>query len=1315
MPLITEDQSISAQGATMSGIAQPGDEEKESPYSGLDLAAAALRQNNVVSNAPQLISDAVASFDDVYDPNFDPLSDDQVAGYEQFADRFIDSRSSAESQRIKERINTELEDREVIRQAGWGGVAASIAAGAIDPVTIASMAVPLLGTGSRGARILQGVNASIGLDSAQEAILHQEQSLRTLGESAINVGAGALLTGALGRLATRISKKDFGGMTEEVRRWTDGIAPSMDSVESTAGAARVGFGTSIEEESVAKGGQSLLKALGFSNPLARVMQAKSKRARILMQEIADVPFLLNKHLQGVATPRSAEGAIKAEQATRYRLINETDAAWREHKLAGGKLARGEFAEQVAGALRRGDKHPNAAVEKVAQSYRKYFDESRKALQDNDLIPDPVKIDQAKLEEEAVESYFKVQEKQLFTDYLARTRAAINEGRAGVGGDAVQAGDAAGRIQSELERALAVSTDIRDTGLSDSAARVETAQETYDAAVSAARRDLDGTFEAARKEAELALDATGEANRNVADQLALGTDVAKHVRTLSIEKAEAMLEAAQREHQKLSRKVRSELPLDKARIEILKSKLGIEAVRREVAKAIQAARKEYTAVTAKLKAQNPKAELPAKSDRATNRSLREFRRAQASARRELEAARKAEERVARQERRRFLLASRGAKKTAMREIDKIEVAGLDDFRKRATNVASGETDADPAVNELAKLVKDREGGKLASRVAVPKTRVTQAPVGAKSYLPRLWDHQKIRSNRIAFEAALRDWFGRSHDIAPEEVDAAVADVIDTVNGSLRDHAQIATGFVGKTGSLKSRTLNVPDEILEPWLVNDIEKIMDSYIRTVTPQLVLKKKFGDLDMRQQMQDVRDEYVAMRERAKTDKAKAAVTDEMEKVLADIQAVRDLLMNRYGKPADPDSLLVKTGRLVRSWNYIRSLGGQVFSSFPDAGRIVSRHGLVKTTAKIGRLITDSKLRNLTKAEAHRVGTALEWVLNTRGDTLAEIGDEMVTSRLDRVMRRESNRFSRVTGMASWNSALKTLAVGLEQDAIVRAAKGGKLSKFQTGQLASLGIGERMTVRIGKQINDHAVDADGLFRANTEAWADREAADAFEGALLKSADQFVLTKGVADVPLFMSKDMGKTLFQFKSFGMAAVNRLLIPMAQGLAHGDIATINGAWMMLALGALANTARDYAAGYKPVTDPTRIAIEAFDRAGFTAFMAEPLDYASSMFGGPRFGRFTSQSPEEQLVGPAIGAAFDVTETVRKAFTKGDELDPELKADDVYRFRKLLPYQNLFYLRRLVNALEGEFSEGIGAEGAGAKSFAERVTETKELNRN
>jgi hypothetical protein len=1076
MPLVPYEQAIAERGATATGIAQPSDSAVESDVAMLDLAAAALRQNNIAANLPDILSDAFARLDDPgHDGDYDPLSDAELAGFERHAMRFIGSATPAETSRIKGRIRQEERDREVIAQAGGAGLAASIAAGVVDPVTLASMAVPLVGTGSRLARVGKMVGTSIALDTAQEAALHAEQELRTARESLFNIGAGALLTGALGTLATRVPRAEFNALARDAKAVSKGAAPDLGPVESTGGAARVGFGTTLDDETVAAGGETLLKSVGQISPLGRLITSPAKRSRILLQELADMPFKLKKHERGIASPDSAESEILGARAQQYDLIRSTDAAWSEYMaapaIAGGKkLRRGEFDVEVAVALRRGDVHAEPAVRKAAKAYRTYFDQSRKELEQAGLLKNPQEEATKRLQESAVDRAFQ-------------------------------------------EQSLAL------------------------------------------------------AKRHNAKRVKAGKD---------------------------------ELALNE--------------------------------FMGRAKPASPDPELKAAYE--------------LSAKRE-----------------------------------------------------SG---------ELLAEIEKKAGGKIQAPAMARSTK------GAASYLPRVYDHAKIRADRIGLQDALRAYFTNSRAVADAEVDNAIDATIDTISGVLRGHAQIDDGFVVPAGPLRGRVLNVPDEVLEPWLVSDINQIMTSYIRTVTPQLVLQRRFGDVEMTQALTDVRDEYNVLRARASTNDAKAAVTERMQADLRDLQAMRDRLLGTYGVPADPDSALVKTMRVFRAVNYLRLLGGQVLSSLSDAGRVVARHGLARTGAKLARLVSSPSLRKLTAKEAHRLGTALEFVLDTRSDTLADVGDELVGSKLDRVLRRETSRFSRITGMASWNAALKTLAVGLEQDAIVRAAQRGNLTGFKRAKMAELGIGNDMLERISGELNTHAKEVDGLYRANAEAWKDTEAARVYERAIRKSADTVVLTKGVGDTPLFMSTELGKTLFQFKSFGMATVNRLLVPMAQGVARGDIATINGGAMMLALGAMANATRDWAAGKEPSTDPARVAIEAFDRAGFTTYLAEPADAISGAIGGPRFGRFTSQSPFESLTGPTFGTGEDIYKTIQGMSTEAGEFDPSVKATDVYRFRKLLPYQNLFYLRRLINGLEGEFSETIGAEGAGAQSLTERVWETTPLKR-
>ena len=76
---------------------------------------------------------------------------------------------------------------------------------------------------------------------------------------------------------------------------------------------------------------------------------------------------------------------------------------------------------------------------------------------------------------------------------------------------------------------------------------------------------------------------------------------------------------------------------------------------------------------------------------------------------------------------------------------------------------------------------------------------------------------------------------------------------------------------------------------------------------------------------------------------------------------------------------------------------------------------------------------------------------------------------------------------------------------------------------------------------------------------------------------------------------------------------------------------------------------------------------------------------------------------------GHAYSFAPSIRKLAFDGKE-PPKLDLQaDIHKMRKLVPYQNVFYLRRFVNALEGETGELFGAKGSTTRSFGERTAET------
>jgi hypothetical protein len=533
----------------------------------------------------------------------------------------------------------------------------------------------------------------------------------------------------------------------------------------------------------------------------------------------------------------------------------------------------------------------------------------------------------------------------------------------------------------------------------------------------------------------------------------------------------------------------------------------------------------------------------------------------------------------------------------------------------------------------------------------------------------------------------------------EVQTAVMETVDRILGTARGLADVHNAPT--PGPYKHRSLNVPDDVLEPYLVSDFERVMNGYVRAMAPHLEMRRAFGSSTLQSQKDEILDASRVAINATKDNAAKEKLRKATAAAIEDLDRMRERLLGTAGPKGDAGLGFVKAQRLVRGYNYIRLLGSQALSSMSDYGHVMSRYGLGRTAVMTAKFLTNIKANKLTRADAKRMGTALEWTLDTRSDTLAEIGDELSGSKAEQVRGWMTNTFSRATGMATWNSAMKAMTSALEQDSIIRALRRADgPTKNETIKLAQHGIGADDYERIRQQLVKYGDDSDGLNRARTDMWDDKDAARKVEDAVAKAADIMVVTRGAGDLPLLMDSEIAKTLFQFKSFGMSATNRVLIPMAQGLARGDLASANGLMAMLSMGAMTYITKEIVAGREPDLSPGRVIAESLNWSGALAYLPDFYDPGAGLVHAPRLSRHSNRTPIETLLGPTLGTATEAYGTVAGITDLG------MSQKDIHRVRMMLPLQNLFYLRRVINALEGETGEAIGAEGATRGTFINRV---------
>ena len=580
--------------------------------------------------------------------------------------------------------------------------------------------------------------------------------------------------------------------------------------------------------------------------------------------------------------------------------------------------------------------------------------------------------------------------------------------------------------------------------------------------------------------------------------------------------------------------------------------------------------------------------------------------------------------------------------------------------------------------------------------------------AESYLLRQYDRAKIKADMLGWGQLLRDGF-RAQGMDAEAIDGAVHSVTRNIMGSelgLLDINESMFANVPQSGRLKSRELLLPDELLEKYLQSDIDTLSSAYLKTLAPQVEIMRAFpgDDRNLQGVMRDMADEYNVMRQRAEA----AGDTETMNKLDQrfardgrDLQAIRDKLYGIFAVPSDPTSWAVRAGRVIRSVNVLRLLGMANTSHIPDMANIVMRRGLVNTIGASLKLATSLDALKLTRSEVQRMGTAADMIHNTLAVT--GNGAESDSSfAVQHALSRAARAYTIATLETPWIAGTKAMGAMMAHDEVLEAAervgRGEALSYHERIRLNQMGLGQIELKRIAQEFQTHGKTVNGLRFGMTDKWEDLGAAQALEGATFTAGEAATLSPGAGDTPLWTSSELGKALFQFKTFGAVAVRKVMVPLAQGLAHGDARSLSGLASMIAAGALVYTLKSKLSGQPLETNPARYSLEVLDKSNLLGWMGEYFYPALWQAGSSNFSRWGDRQTAETLLGPVLGTAADAFDLRLPAKLRGEFGSYDPQADhftrrDVHRIRRLLPFNQYWPARRLVNQLEEHVGTSMG----------------------
>lgn len=590
-----------------------------------------------------------------------------------------------------------------------------------------------------------------------------------------------------------------------------------------------------------------------------------------------------------------------------------------------------------------------------------------------------------------------------------------------------------------------------------------------------------------------------------------------------------------------------------------------------------------------------------------------------------------------------------------------------------------------------------------------------------------DPEKVKQRVKALEDRIaqseNDLVGRWGDgQAPDHV-AAARDIADDVFNVLSGRARAGEDaplpeFMTpiQRGPMKERTFNIPDEIVEDYLNRDAQQVASRYARITAGSVAVKKslqRFGFKSQADMKTAIRqgyeglaakveaansiDEAMALvgkepgmlqnfkawagKEDVKATKEKllAWLNDDMQGALEDLNAGIERILGTY-KLAENNTGFGRLVQRANMFNYSRLSGNFGVSAITDLYNASFAHGVSPFLREgVKPLLTNLDKIKLQVKEAKLAGLMVERVLNQRLFSAGEIGDPFAEGTLiDRMLRNVGSVATRLNGVALMQDVSEGINAALTQNRIFRGIASGKDDEF----LAKLGLGPTERSRVEAMFKRYGnVEDDVLYIANSELWDDAYATEAFRNALNKAAGMYAVRPGAGDLPLFASTPLGKALFQFRTFALAAHQRTTLRAMQegpgAVVRGIVGTTATGMLVSWLAALRTGQEGYDRWRRQAENPGWWIAEGFDRGGFVPLLFEvantteklsgtmlgqnfnPIKTTAGMpFGGAAYGgessRNIGRSPLSALLGPTFGLIDTIPRAagVAASFAQGED---------------------------------------------------------------
>lgn len=622
-------------------------------------------------------------------------------------------------------------------------------------------------------------------------------------------------------------------------------------------------------------------------------------------------------------------------------------------------------------------------------------------------------------------------------------------------------------------------------------------------------------------------------------------------------------------------------------------------------------------------------------------------------------------------------------------------------------------------KITKLVDQYGSGQIETLISRAVTRATDIAEDAANKIARGYLH-RVRKVQAGLESApqfaLRDkdlleQAMRDAGIPGKQVeevlgsvdfgtDASKAGKVSRAKRRLSLDEETSLELKGRDGAVRSVSLV---DLFE----NDARLLLNNYSRQVAGHTALAKTLGVTSKADWDAAVRKAIAYAEDNLNL--KKGVLDNDLKRLEFAYKAVT-------GQPVEDFTNLHKAARVIRDFNFMRTLNQAGFAQAADLGNIISQGGwrtllthMPALKGMIQRVRDTGELADDLAAELEAIvplGTdGLRHAVPSRFDSgftdeLEPALSSAFGQKLDVALHAGRKATAYISGLTPLTIIQQRMAAKAIAQNFVNTAfqSGGK--KINANRLKAMGLSDEMSERVFAQLRANAVTAPSpltgrkLKSLDFDRWDDLDARDAFAMALYRQGRRIVQENDIGSSAMFMHKEVGRVLIQFRSFMLNAYSKQLLHNFK--IDGMQAFVPWAYGMV-FGSLAYTLRQQAntvglADRKKILAerlaPEKIAAAAFNMSAMSSLIPAGVDTVWQFTGNePVFSHARTTGLGTSLLDPR---GNPTGQTLTTLLNSPGMLQDGLTRGEARQMLGLLPYQNALGVKNVLDAVVQDLPE-------------------------